>query len=375
MKKILLLGIFDSTYIVHFINDILIPLEYEVYIMPDTKDINNKFIDNPHLHIVYSLKKNSKNPILRKLSSIKKVFSDIKTLKKIGGFDFIHIHYVSYKALFIASKIKKHCNSKLLLTYWGSDILRDVDNEINKNRKYLKNVDYFSSDSLTTKLAFNKTYSNKYDLEVVYFGDSICTEIDKLNRNSVLDYKKEFNIPENKTIVTIGYNARPAQQHLQVINALINSKLNFEDFYFILPMTYCKEDLVYIENLKNTLKTNNLNHLIFESYLSDTQIGKLRLISDIFINAQTTDAFCNTVKEFFYLGKTIFNPTWLDYPEFKEWDLKTISYSDFSELPSKLIHYSEILSEEQLNSNSNFFKNKMSWENCKDAWGKIYNSL
>ena len=162
MKKILLLWIFDSTYIVHFINDILIPLEYEVYIMPDTKEINNQYIDNPHLHVLYSVKNNIKNPILRKISSIKKVFTDIKTLKRIGDFDFIHVHYVSYKALFISSKIKKYCNSKLVVTYWGSDILRDVNNEINKNRKYLKYVDYFSSDSLTTKLAFKKTYNNKY---------------------------------------------------------------------------------------------------------------------------------------------------------------------------------------------------------------------
>ena len=140
-------------------------------------------------------------------------------------------------------------------------------------------------------------------------------------------------------------------------------------------MTYCKEDMQYIDKVKATLSSSNLNYIIFDSYMSEIHVAKLRLISDIFVNAQTTDAFCNTVKEFFYLEKVIFNPIWLNYPEFKEWDLKTISYLDFSEIPTTLLNYHGLITKEQLQSNSAFFKDKMSWNSCKDKWNKIYNSF
>ena len=89
MKKALLLGIFDSTYIVHYINDVLIPLGYDVYIMPDSKQINNEYIPNEKLHVVYSLKKESGNFLVRKFLSLKKYYSDVKKLKQLGTFDLI----------------------------------------------------------------------------------------------------------------------------------------------------------------------------------------------------------------------------------------------------------------------------------------------
>ncbi|MBO4857139.1 MAG: glycosyltransferase [Treponema sp.] len=374
MKKALLLGIFDSTYIVHFINDVLIPLGYDVYIMPDSKKINNAFIPNEKLHVIYSLKKETNNFIINKLLSFKKVYSDIQKLKKLGPFDLIHIHYVSYKAMFIGKMIKQAFNSKLVITYWGSDIMRDTHNENKKNLKYLPYVDYISSDSLVTKKTFFDIYKDKFNLNVIYFGDSICTEIDSLDKTKADEYKTEFSIPENKTIVTIGYNARPAQQHLQVITEIIKSPEKFKDYYFILPMTYCKEDLEYIKKLENILQSSSLNYKIFDSYLSENDIAKLRIISDIFINAQTTDAFCNTIKEFFYLGKIILNPVWLDYPELSEWKLKTISYKEFSELPDLLLNASSYISNEDLTHNKKIFENRLSWENCKENWSNIYNA-
>lgn len=374
MRKILLLGIFDSTYIVHFINDVLIPLDYEVFIMPDSKEINNQFIENHHLHVILSIKKNFKNPFFRKLYNILKTFKDIHTLKQLGKFDFIHIHYVSFKALFIGTVLKRFSKSKLIATYWGSDILRDVNNERKRNSKYLEKVDFISSDSLSSKIVFNELY-NSLNLSVIYFGDSICNEIEKLDKNSINDYKKELGIPNDKTIVTIGYNARPAQQHLKVVSSIIESNSSFNDFFFILPMTYCREDEEYIEKLNMVLRNCNLNYLIFDSYMNENQVAKLRLISDIFINAQTTDAFCNTVKEYFYLGKIILNPIWLNYPELSEWKLKTVVYSDFNEIPEKILNHEQYINEPDLKFNSFFFANKLNWSNCREQWKRVYDTL
>lgn len=372
-KKILILGMYDSTYIVHFIFDVLIPLNFEVYIWAETKKINNVIEKNKNVHIVSIEKKSFIFSFFRKLTKRDYFYSLIKVLilKCIPDIDLIHIQFV--RSLYIKeAKLIANKNTKIVCSYWGSDILRADKEELERVKKLLKNISYISGDSKVTEAKFNELYPTfKYNL--IYYGDSICDEIIKLNNDN---YKEEFNLDKEKKSIAVGYNARMAQQHIKVLEEIVKLPKEIKNkVQFVFQINYCIDDLVYLDNLKLQLSKSDIDYVLIDYYMDDKQVAKLRKSVDIFINSQTTDAFCNTVKEYFLLGKIVINPEWLKYEEIKDWNLKIIEYKKFSELPIIISNIIKNYKTEDFKINSKIMTNKVSWIDCKNKWDEIYKEL
>lgn len=182
---------------------------------------------------------------------------------------------------------------------------------------------------------YNKFFGNtKNKLDIVYYGVSLIPYIDRW-----LSEKKQcindLSIPKDKIVISVGYNGRLQQQHDKVINVL-NILKNKQDYFLLIQSSYGNEDVVYKQKLKTILDNSGFQYKIISNYLTMDELAKLRVITDIFINAQTTDAFCNSIKEYMYSKTQIINASWLHYPEIDILQLKINEFSNFDQIPSLL---------------------------------------
>lgn len=250
-------------------------------------------------------------------------------------FDGIHVHSMSAYSLFVARHIS--ASTRLVCTYWGSDLKRNpVTND--DARWCLRYAAHIVVPTIEMKnhfvQIFGHTYSNK--LRIIKFGVTGFDHIDKvLAEFTPVQCKQQLGISTEYITVAIGYNAYRAQQHLEVINALsLMPSQQRKRIALVLQLTYGQEDAVYLGEIRTALQRLGCKFLLLESYMDDEQVARLRLATDVFIHAQTTDALCATIQEYLYAGARVLNPVWLPYADLKNCGIEYTEYTCFEQLPS-----------------------------------------
>jgi hypothetical protein len=196
------------------------------------------------------------------------------------------------------------------------------------------------------------------------FGTSGFEYIDKHRATPKAEHKAAFGIDPERISVCIGYNAIPEQQHERVIEKL--AELPQEEkgkIFLVLPMAYGWGGAKYVERVRQKLSNSQIDFCILTEFFDLEKIATLRLATDIFINAQTTDAFCASIRECLYADTVVLNALWLHYREIDEWGLRVEEFSSFEERPKKL---SECMkkSREEYAQNREILAEKSSWNNC-----------
>ncbi|MBE5918050.1 MAG: glycosyltransferase family 4 protein [Pseudobutyrivibrio ruminis] len=372
-KKILLLGSIKSIYITQFIENVLLPLNFDIYLFSEIDESKEaiSFVNKNNIHFIekFVFSKKMFCPYFGKFifffQRIIKIAVNVKRIRKQGCFDYINLHFVTNEDLLLINFIS-NSNVKKVATYWGSDFFRASKLSLFFKRFLLRNFDVITTDSLSIyNLIYDKWPYNRIKTEVIYFGVSLFNYIDKIN--SVEKCKAFFSIDKSKVAVAIGYNAKKEQQHEQVIKALSNIE-NKNQYVFILQLTYGK-DRDYLSHLNKIISESGLNVITIDEFLSYEKLAMLRVATDIFINAQTTDAFCNSIKEYFYTKTRIISAIWLHYPEIDLYNFTIKEFSDFSEIPFLL---SSKIDDNALDFNKNNIKNISSWDSCKKSWSEIF---
>ena len=283
--------------------------------------------------------------------------------------NFVNFFFVSDNIIDILSDI--NLRSNIILTYLGSDLLR-------RCKKYHKkelcamtkssNIIVMTEDMFDVVSKDSKMLTEK--ISVIDMGVSAINEIDNLRDNNVsckLKILGRDNI--NKKIVTIGYNAIPQQQHIKVIESLM--KLDVVDkqkIHLIVPLTYGRKDIQYIENVKVILSKSGFTYTILEQFMNDKEIAELCLATDYFINAQTTDAFSSSMIEHLYSNSVVINASWLSYKPLIVMGIDCATFHDFNELPNLIFKL------EKTDIDINILKEYCSWDTCMNKWKKIYNN-
>lgn len=368
----LLLGNPQSPYITQYIENVLEPLGFDIYMQADFSDKREEFNVFFAKHNIQKIKYYRKRD--RKMFSFPiigkwiKLFFNMQELNKKYQFDFVHLQFVVPFDVLRIFLLKKGKMTKLFASFWGSDLLRVSDRTLLLEKIFLRNYNYITADSYSMVERYNKFFGNtKNKLDIVYYGVSLIPYIDRW-----LSEKKQclndLSIPKDKIVISIGYNGRPQQQHDKVINVL-NVLENKKDYFLLIQSSYGNEDVVYKQKLKTILDNSGFQYKIISNYLTMDELAKLRVITDIFINAQTTDAFCNSIKEYMYSKTQIINASWLHYPEIDTLQLKINEFSNFDQIPSLL---EKQVNEEELEWNREIIGKNSSWETCRQRWAKIY---
>lgn len=368
-KTILLIGDLKSSYLTQYIENVLEPLDFDIFmqIPKEEENIAKDFIFVHKIHLI-KIHERSDNPFyrVRYFGGFLRRIMNIFELSKENRFDYIHIHFVEEYALFIANWARSK-KTKLYASFWGSDLLRQTEKYLKREKKYLTNYEVITGDSFVLQDKYKRIYPKlRVRFEWVPFGVSLIPFIDKYS-DDVNACKQFLGFPLNKKIVAIGYNAIRQQQHAEVLSELKKIE-NKSEYFLVFQMSYGKSDGNYLPDLLVQIEKSEFEYKVFKDYLSMDDLAKLRIATDIFINAQTTDAFANSFIENVYTKSIIINAKWLHYPELDMFPLYVNEFSDFNEIPSLL---EKRIDDEKLAWNKKCIENR-TWENCRKQWAKAY---
>ncbi len=263
----------------------------------------------------------------------------VKVCKKRNiVYDICQIHYLLFFYIHVISDLKT-VSKKIVLTPWGSDVLRAPKNKLNDLRKLVRLSDIVTTQQGSrfeqdVKRLLNVPQNKLYDLT---FGVKSIDEI--LERQSVTpqEAKKALGIATDSYTIVIGYNANLGHNHLKVIDKLATIKERLpHNYLLVFPLTYGGSP-EYKAQIKSSLESYHFHFLILEKYMSNIDIVNLRVATDLFIHAQTTDANSGTIAEYLLCQKKIINPTWITYPHHEIYGSPFYFFSSFDELPDVVL--------------------------------------
>lgn len=319
------------------------------------------------------------NTVLHQLKHlyIYKSYTDLKTiLTLLPTYDVIHFLWIETEWSFFADLAGSRAK-RLVLTVGGSDFYRASESERAYKRKLILSADYINLENSTTRKAFIEYYGQEVSekTKLVPYGMGLLDDIDEMEIVSDDIKRKELHIPPNKIIVTCGYNAHSAHQHLLLVEALGNiSDEVKEKIVCVLPMTYPSGQEAYIKSVLEVLNKKRLEHVIFTNFMTDNQIAQYVTLSDIMIHVQITDALSSAMREEMYGGAVVIAGKWLPYDILREkgiYFLDAESVADVPEILEDVVQNMEFY-KSKCRDNKRLIRNEYSWDAVAEAWHGLW---
>lgn len=285
--------------------------------------------------------------------------------------DIVNIHYVHTDYVQYA-KLLKDNSSKLVTTFWGSDILRANRKTINA---YLPLLDV--SDWISMVQGIQNQFKEKYPqfsgkIKTSYFGLGILDKIKLVDETSIEKLKLKYDINDKLIFITVGYNASPAQQHLKLFEILNDLELKLKSKIFLLvPLTY-GGDKDYIIQIVQHLDELEIKYKTFTNFLDEEELSILRVLSNITLNIQQTDAFSASVSESIVANNIILTGDWLPYEIYNDWDVLIFQskLDKFNSVLRDIINNYEFYIEKTKENSGNLYK-KLNWETVLLNWKQL----
>ncbi len=368
-KSALVLGDNDSFWVKEFIINVLVPLGFKISLQKKP-DKTERFAECYEAHNVSFVANYRLNPFLSKIPRVRvysKKHRKLRALKLSQKYDYVFIIYVTPFELRCATEVVSD-KSRVISVFIGSDILRCEGKAIQKlNQALLNTKGKVVCECEKTAAGFqDKITKTKCDA-VIPFGNSILAEIDSIYPQGIKECKLNIGFPTEKLSVCIGYNANPAQQHIKVITELKDLPNSVKDkLHIVVPMGYGGND-EYTKIINDLLKKSGFTYSVMTDFLPPDQTAKLRIATDIFINAQTTDALSSSVVECLYAGSVLLNAEWLIYKELSEKGVLYHQFSRFSEIREK---FDAVMQEAHLRERKycSQLGDAFSWTTCKEKY-------
>lgn len=295
-------------------------------------------------------------------------------LNSVEPYDIIHIHFLEPYYGLVAKQIIKKCN-KLIVTIWGSDYYRTSQEDKNLQKNILEIADNINFGNENTLINFNNYYNKLYanKLSICRFGLIQLEYIKAFRNDDKFKIKELLSLPKDSVIITCGYNASPAQNHLRIIESILKVKKKLlNNCYFLFPMTYGDKNLVL--SISEKLKESKINYRIYDEFLSEEDTAKLRLASDIMIQVQTTDQLSGSMQEYLYADNVVITGKWLPYSIFKNKGMYFIEVDKIEDVGNKLVYSAKTLHKlkNKCSKNKEIIWNMTSWEKAINNWIDVY---
>lgn len=383
--KVLILGQINSQWTLQFVEKFFRKNNYEVWMVKRKNDLKSRkwvaqykekgvhFIDCTKLAAEIEMAKKSQGAFLKELYGH---FTQIRTIAKAANFDVINMHYVDYTDVKYAVVLKYLTKAKLVFSYWGSDLLRLSKKQLYNRGMLVRQADFVTFDNRDLEFKFKEIYkwAAKVSSETILFGlpvlDIIC---EKCKHISAEDIREKWNVPKDKWVVAIGYSGGAAHQHIEVLRKLekLDSETK-EKIFILLQMTYGGAPQ-YIKQVKAAVQKTGCEYCVIQNYLADEEVAELRIMTDIFINSQTTDAFSGSVCENLFSGTILINARWLRYQEFKDYDFQYLEFKNMDEIGNLI----KIAMEKKIDvlKNRRLVWQLRSWECCAPKWQRMFQDL
>ena len=228
-------------------------------------------------------------------------------------YDAIDIHYFSDTYF----KFLSHYKKPYKITTWGSDFYRESKDWLERKRGVYLNAKNIQVETTTVLRDMTKYEPKLQDIiRVCNFGVDILEEIDQLQSEG--NKERLIKCPEGSFVVTCGYNGTTAQQHLLIFEQIKKLPDTLKKrVYLCVPATYGLTDS-YEEMLKEKLKEIGVEYVIIKNRLSETDLAKLRIETDVVINMQTSDSLSSSLLQHLYAGNVLLLGEWLPTDTYNE---------------------------------------------------------
>ena len=257
-------------------------------------------------------------PFLEEKEQINNWKKHFPVFAKNRHYDIVNIHFPRSVYSYILPDIQG-ISDNLVLTPWGSDVLRANS----KERKKLKTL-YDAADFVTGHGdRFTDEFMRIFDVPRYKF---VHADLGAETIDYITEHKAEVKEEDAKKLlgidgcyaITCGYNASSAQRHTEIIEAISHIKDQLpSNLVLLFPVTYPKNEK-YVSCLQSIVKKLGIRSLWFDEYLDLESLFLLRQATDMFIHIQTTDANNASLKEYLLLGKNCVNGSWLRYPDVED---------------------------------------------------------
>lgn len=260
-------------------------------------------------------------------------------------------------------------------TFWGSDFSL-AKKKGRLSYLFFKRMDKILFSNGISLKDFSSLYPKlKGKLEIIKWPLSTL-ELQKNVKNTdkgVFD----FNILLGKQIVCVGTNGGKNQNHLKIIEELnkLDTKIS-DEFYFLFPAGYPKNNDIYINEIESKLKVSSLSfYHIDTSFHTEIDLAHYRNMTDILIQVQNNDMFSGAMQEAIFGGAKIITGSWLPYEILDVNNVMLFKIDDFSQLSKTLIEAKDFeFSPEMKKHNAEVIYSLSGWEIIKKQWFGLYKS-
>lgn len=363
----------------NYIKNILVKCDYEItiysYSLP-YQSIKKEYIDFYERNNVKVVGGHS----ISEEGHIKYILKSYVSIGQLSGvYDCVHVQYVSpYIAPIIYFFRKRY--KRIILTYWGSDLLRSNLIFRMMCRPLIRISSWITFITSDMQNTFNEFFhiNNQQNTELLDFGNMFFDSIDEkkalVNRKESTALYAKYQLNPHKIIITIGYCWRKQMRQMDTLEVLINSGLlPRERVQFAIPAyNIPKEEKSAFESY---CSKNGYDVVVYDYFMNEDEVSGFRAITDLFINAQTTDAFSSAMTEHLYSGSLVINGSWLRYSILDEKGVYYLTFDSFDSLPSivsKVV--CDIQKEkEKASKNKEIISSFCSWNYWQDKWLQLYN--
>lgn len=304
----------------------------------------------------------------------------LKRFLKGRQFDVIHCHWLSAPTVLSTAGLKRHCR-KLFVTFWGGEL--EQQQYLHSHRLYMRKLNRLMS--LADVMVNSETSRTRYlsafpQFKGEFFAASLgASPLESLyaqmEGKTKADAKKQWNIPEGKNSVMVGYSGKELHQHLMVIEAFRKHPELADTIHLLAPMTR-SSDPAYVAEVEAALKASGYTYtLVKDRFLTDDEIASLRLATDMVFQCSRFDGFSRSIIECLCARSVVFYGEWLDYkPYLKQYGFEAIGIASAEEGVKKLssvLQFKEMY-KEMLERNSRCGRRHFLWSECIKDWVRAY---
>jgi hypothetical protein len=267
--------------------------------------------------------------------------------------------------------------SRKTISFWGSDILRQ------KKKSLILGIGLTCADVITFSTQamidyFHHLYGYRYDnkIQKTQFGSCVIDKdvITSKHREAIV--AQQYKLNTEKTIVSIGYNNSKAQQHIKALDSICNLPVEKrQNIHILLRLTYGGAETDYLKQIEEATIRTGCTYSMITDYVDNETVIELTRLTDVFINAQITDAASASVQEHIYFGALVMNPMWIDYGNLLD-GIFYLPYADFDELTEALsnntIKKNKSPYSAELYANSEVIYDRLSWDNKIEGWRRVF---
>lgn len=295
-----------------------------------------------------------------------------------NSFDFVELHSLTYGRLTSLGMLLavRLLRAKKIACFWGSDLLAINASAARALEPIVAECDYLNVPTEAMVEAFCGYYGTKYDDKrvVVKFGSLAYSEIEKLKASQPekASHKAGFGLDEHRVTVAVGYNGQERQQHIPALASLAALPEECKDkIELLLHMSYGTDE-EYLQRVRRAAEQSGISHVIITEAFELDKIAQMRMATDIFIHAQTSDALSGSIRECIYAETVLINPCWVPYPEYDAMGVEYFRYETFGELPGIVEDLLTGTAAVDVKKNAELVYNNYSWNAQRSSWQKVF---